>query len=591
MFKEQLSWSNVSVSANHRPLLQAVSGSVSAGGITAIIGPKASGKSVLLSVLSGEPHPEIRVKGKLKTVTFTGAYETYPLNQRLPYLYKQSISFLSARNIATLDYTPREMIKFHVSLRMPYIPINNYTDSIVSLLRLEKCENLEISDLTVSEKMRTLIAIELVKTPQVLILDDPLKGMDVYDSYQVIQVLKQISRDRDLSILLSASFVSSEVFFLFDQVQFLTRGSIVYGGEPDKMSEYFKQNNGYSCPVNHSPLDYVLLLMQTIEFNEHRRLVENWQWMKSIKNRVTSDETVTSDIVVTSVKDLYKTSSLYRLGFNRPDIKIQFRALVRREVFHLYRNYDGLLLKLSLTAFISLLVGCFFYKVGSLDIYYNTDDLQTYTSAMCFVLLAGLFGQVESVAASIPFQRAKFQIEYSNNLYGSLMFFIAQMVVEIPVILITSLVHLSICYTFIQLQGGFLYWWMNVFAVSICTTSYGWLISCFSKSAMTAMQVLPLVFLPQILFSGVIVDIIYVPSGVSWIQYFCYLKYINDLMFLNEYSAYINSSEAVSKYATSNNINNLDSRIYGAIVAGIIVGSRFVASFALSRKTKEAYNG
>jgi ABC-type multidrug transport system permease subunit len=190
------------------------------------------------------------------------------------------------------------------------------------------------------------------------------------------------------------------------------------------------------------------------------------------------------------------------------------------------------------------------------------------------------------VAATIPMTLKRFLVEYASGLYGSLVFLAAQICVEIPQAALTNLCHLTVTYFMIGLQGNFMYWFFNLFAVSIACNSSGWLISCLSKSTLTAMQLLPIVFLPQILFAGVIVNVSLVPPSVRWLQYFCYLKYIFNLVFLNEFSSQIESSAVVADFASLNNIAAGDRASSAGAVVAIILGLRFIAAVVLSRRAR-----
>ena len=90
------------------------------------------------------------------------------------------------------------------------------------------------------------------------------------------------------------------------------------------------------------------------------------------------------------------------------------------------------------------------------------------------------------------------------------------------------------------------------------------------------MQMLPIVFLPQILFSGVVIDVNLVPPGIRWLQYFCYLKYTLDLIFINEFEDKMDQHSVVKDYLNRNYINKSEISFNRLIVAALIIGLRLV---------------
>ena len=567
----RVSWHGINCSKNGHHSLHSLSGSLYPAGITALIGPSRAGKSTLLELLAGQSSSSAKLKGEIRVNS-----SVYGTSEYLS--LRSSIAHISSRSDALLppENSVREVITFHTSLRMrgSLSSIKASVEYILRLLSLSDSSEKATTLLTRGERIRTLIGIELVRTPSALFIDSPLECLDAFEAYGVFSVLRNLAIKRKISVMFSASRVSSEVFFACDRVVLLSRGSAIFEGTPNGLTDHLA-NCGHICPPQHAPADFAILLLQTLDWDEHRRIVENWRWIYGNSGDDDLIKKNDTDIVVDKQVP------------GRPPLSIQFSALVFREITRNLRNPGPFMLKLFTTAVISILIGCFFYKLGHGEILTDATALQNYSGAMAFVLLASLFGDVEGVAAAIPMTRSRFLEEHRSNLYGSLMFFVSQIIVEIPISLITNFVHLLATYWMVGLRGNFFYWWLNLFAVTVCTNSVGWLISSLSKSTLTAMQFLPVVFLPQILFSGVVIDVITVPQVVRWLSYFCYLKYISDLVFLTEFADQISLDNAiVTAQATSNQIIPANRNLYTLAVIFFIVGIRFIAAIALSRHAR-----
>lgn len=570
-----MSWHDVSYIYGSRAILQNVTGSVYPSGLTALIGPNQSGKTTLLEVIASQFSREAKVKGEVRIKNVS-----YCLNRSNN--FRSFISLVSEKSYPLLpaDSSAREIIAFHVKLRCPFQDLDSKTREIISLIAIDSFADLPTSQLSPGDRMRLLIALELVKSPSLLLIDQPLDSLDVFDAYGLIQVLKSICKTRNVSVMFTASRLSSEVFFAVDRISVISRGSVTFQGPPENLAKSFSES-GYPCPPQHSPVDFVMLLLQSVSWADHRDIVEHWRW--SFGNTIDSETAIS--------RGEFTRAPVKAVAFekiSRPPALKQVQALLSREYMQLIRSPGIIVTKVATTVALSFLVGGLFYQLGKGQVDGSATSLQNYAGSVGFVLLTSLFGEVEMVAATIPMTLQRFLVEYASGLYSSIAFFTAQIMLEIPQLALTNLCHLTVVYFLVGLNGNFAYWFLCLLAVSIACNSFGWLISCISKSTLTAMQLLPLVFLPQILFAGVIVNISLVPASVSWLQYFCYLKYIFNLVFLNEFSGELTTNSVIASYASLNQITATDSTSSAAAVAVLICGLRFIAAVALSRRARSS---
>jgi len=566
-----VSWHDVSYSIGSRVVLSGVTGSIVPGGLTALIGPHQSGKSTLFEVIASQFSREAKVKGEVRV-------NGRPYNLDRDNNFRSFISLVSENSRAMLppDSSAREIIHFHVKLRLPFEDESEHTHRVLDSMALTNHADAPVSALSVGERMRLLIGIELVRAPALLLIDQPLEGLDVFDSFGLIQVLRSVCSRGKVSILFSASRLSSEVAFSLDRLCVLSKGSVAYQGKPSRLAAALA-DCGHPCPSQHSPIDFVILLLQSASWAEHWAIIEHWRW--TFGNQVESDSPRKPNLLMRTFSPM---------AMRRPPMLKQFTSLVSREYLQLARSPDIIVTKLVTTLALSFLVGGLYYQLGAGEISGSLLSLQNYTGAVGFILMTSLFGEVEMVAATIPLKLKRFLVEYSAGMYGSLVFFAAQVCVELPLAALTNLSQLLVVYFLVGLQGNFLFWFLCLFAVSVSCNSSGWLISCISRSTLTAMQLLPIVFLPQILFAGVIVKISIVPVYVSWLQYFCYLKYIFNLAFLNQFSAEMTSNSVVQAFAVSNNINSGDTSSSAGAVCAIVIGLRIISAVVLSRRARSA---
>jgi ABC-type multidrug transport system ATPase subunit len=664
-----LSWHNVTITMSNVSVLRNVSGRVKSGTVSAVIASDRAATIALMETISNRGYAS-RYKHLLKL--------DVRVNDRIIdthlYSYKKRVTYLPTGDaILPARSTVYESLMFHARMsRMNARTSHKAVEKILSNLKLKDQRNRLINDLSLPEKARARVGIALVSRPAALLLDSPLFGLDVYEAYQTLAVLKQVAIDLNIAVLISIDQPSSEVLFDLDQVSFISKGAVVYAGPPDGIVSYFYQL-GYSCPPSYSPSDFLLFLFEVVPDEEHHRLVSSWQWhvgnnsssmfmnlpslneeemtirrsrsrplpddvMSEISSRIESvsdaddelpgslkspraagsglmvDSFIVQPDAVPEGDEQSEAPSSPRSplgspvskGFfgekggpgHRPRVITQFGQLYIRELRFLARSWRGIAIRFALLLVLCVMVSLMLYQIGTaaneaimqtgqLTVEEKDSRIDNYYGAIAVMVMLSIFGQVEGVSVTIPSIRKLFSAEHSfSDFYGSLSFFVAQLLIELPLTFINSIIQVSAAYWIVGFQGSYAAWLGIVFCTSVATSSVGWLISSTSKSPLVALQLIPVVFLPQLLFSGLLTDVQLIPPWLNWLEYLCYLKYCLNLAFLIECDDYLHMNPVpaeISKLANQNSINEDKTRLYVSIVVLIIVGCRLIAAFALWR--------
>ncbi len=183
----------LSVTMADQNLLQDVDIHIHCGQIVAIIGPNGAGKTTLFRAILGQiPHTgEIRFER-------AGGRRTRPLVGYVP----QSPSFDSGDPVSVLD-----LFAASISRRPVFLPVSKTLRQKV-LACLDRVHATELIDkrvgtLSGGELQRVLLAMALEPLPHVLLLDEPMSGVDIEGERQLMDMLDEIRSVFDLSILLS----------------------------------------------------------------------------------------------------------------------------------------------------------------------------------------------------------------------------------------------------------------------------------------------------------------------------------------------------------------------------------------------------
>lgn len=184
---------NLGVTMQDDVILRNISFHLHCGEIVALIGPNGAGKTSLFhSILGHMPH-----SGEIRFAR-AGGKQSRPLIGYVP----QSPKFDPGDPISVLDFFTAAISPWPV-----FLPIRTQQrERVLSCLRRVQGEALidkRLGTLSGGELQRVLLALALEPLPQILILDEPLSGVDVEGEHQLLSMLQEIRNRYDLSILFS----------------------------------------------------------------------------------------------------------------------------------------------------------------------------------------------------------------------------------------------------------------------------------------------------------------------------------------------------------------------------------------------------
>ena len=208
------------VTAGDQVILHDVDFHLHCGEITALIGPNGAGKSTLFKTVLGQlPHTG--------TIDFqkAGGKHTRPLIGYVP----QSPSFDRGDPVSVLDLFSASISDWPVFLPTPK-RLRTRVETCLSRVHAESLIDKRIGALSGGELQRVLLAMALEPVPHILILDEPLSGVDIEGEKQLLDMLDEVRTQYDLSILLSThDFATLEEYA--DKV-ILLQGTILKAGKP-----------------------------------------------------------------------------------------------------------------------------------------------------------------------------------------------------------------------------------------------------------------------------------------------------------------------------------------------------------------------
>ena len=189
----QLRVNNLGVTLDNEPILHDITFQLNCREIVALIGPNGAGKSSLFRSILGQ----IPYTGSIRFELAGG----YPSRPKIGYV-PQSPSFDRGYPISVLDFFAAAISRWPVFLPVP-AQLREKVAECLSRVHGEALIDKRIGTLSGGELQRVLMALALEPIPQILILDEPLSGVDVGGEHLLLEMLDEIRQRYDLSILFS----------------------------------------------------------------------------------------------------------------------------------------------------------------------------------------------------------------------------------------------------------------------------------------------------------------------------------------------------------------------------------------------------
>ncbi|KAI9278568.1 ABC-2 type transporter-domain-containing protein [Phascolomyces articulosus] len=476
-------------------LLNDISGIVKPGHLTALMGSSGAGKTTLLDVLS-----------KRKTI---GKVEgrVYLNNEALMSDFERITGYCEQMDVHQPAVTVREAMKFSAYLRqdknVPDKEKDDYVEQIITLLEMEDIADAQVGDvdsgagISVEERKRLTIALELVSKPKLLFLDEPTSGLDAQSSYNIVRFIRKLA-DAGWPVLCTIHQPSAILFEHFDHLMLLVRGGrTAYYGEIGKdsrtMIDYFEARGGPICPPEANPAEYILEVVGSKKLAGGKD-VKDWAeiWQESDEAKALEEEL--EEIHQNADMNPQRVSHKYATG-----LWYQFWMVHKRMALAYWRSPGYNMGRFFTCMFISLLIGFTYWKMS-----YTTSDMQN----RAFVLLATfLMAQNLIILAQPKFmtERLYFQRDYASRYYSFLPFGFTSILVEIPYCIFFSTFFMFGFYWTAGLsntseQVGYFFIFMVIFVFWAVT--FGFLIAAVSRTHLMASVINPLFISMLILFAG-----------------------------------------------------------------------------------------
>lgn len=211
-------------------LLDAISFTVEPCQFVGIIGPSGAGKSTLLDALCGL---RPATSGEV-TLDGLDLYENFDL-------IRGRLGYVPQDDIVPLELSVEDALFYSAWLRLPEgtptSEVRRLVRTTVERLGLKDRLKTPVGKLSGGQRKRVSVGAELLCRPRMLFLDEPTSGLDPAAEFRLMESLRQLAAG-DCTILCTTHVMENA--FLFDRIAVLNRGRLVFYGEPAAAKEYFQ---------------------------------------------------------------------------------------------------------------------------------------------------------------------------------------------------------------------------------------------------------------------------------------------------------------------------------------------------------------
>ena len=197
------------------------------GDIYGFIGQNGAGKTTLIRLITGLIH---KSGGEIELL---GVNEENELNKARTMVG----SLIESPSLYT-NMTARENLE--VSRLVRNIPGKKCIDEVLELVGLKDVEKKKVKNFSLGMRQRLGIANALMGNPKLLILDEPINGLDPMGIVEIRELLKKINKEKDMTILIS-SHILSELSELATTYGIISNGKLIEEITAKQLSEKCRQ--------------------------------------------------------------------------------------------------------------------------------------------------------------------------------------------------------------------------------------------------------------------------------------------------------------------------------------------------------------
>ena len=496
------------------------------GKLVGILGGSGVGKSTTLNILNGNLEPHC---GKV----LINGYNLYDAKEKE--FLKGVIGYVPQDDLLIEELTVFQNLYFNAKMCL-----NNLTESkiietvdrILYDLDLEDTRHLKVGNplkkiISGGQRKRVNIALELLREPTILFVDEPTSGLSSADSETVMNLLKEQTYNGKL-VVINIHQPSSDIYKMFDRIMIIDKGGYqIFYGNPSEAIVYFKSHTNHANPDEDQCIkcgnvntDQILQFIEAKVVDERGRAtrirrISPKEWAEKYRKKFAGSK----------VESRHEKQAIPDNSYSIPGRLKQAAIFFNRDFLSKLSNRQFIIISLLGPPFLALLLSYFTRYAPEGSYSFSTNDNLPAYMFMCIItsLFFGLMISSEEVVKDRKILKRESFLNLSWFSYVNSKVAIMFIFSAIQTILFTLVGNIML-----GIKGMTAGYWLVLFSTSCFANMLGLNISSAFNSVITIYILIPFIIIPQLLFSGVLVrfDKLHIGPGAPGV----YVPVIGDLM-------------------------------------------------------------
>ena len=455
----------------------------------ALLGPSGSGKSTLMNAMTG------RRRASSGHITLNG--EDFYANAAK---YRERIGHVPQKDIVHFALSVQQELAFSAKLRLPAgtpkDAIYQRVSDVINQIGLPDRADTRISDLSGGQLKRVSLGVELLSDPELLFLDEATSGLDAGTEARMMSLFRRLADSGRTVVCITHNL---ENVCLCDLVILLTAGRLVYYGPPSDLLTHFglaKLSQVYDCLETRTP----------DEWTQHYLASEYYR-----KYIVERQGVGTGSIAPQGQPAMSQNSA----GIPKPQGALQqFLVLTHRYFTVTLQDRRNVILLLAQAPIIALLLGLVFRNENFNDP--GKGEQSQRTLSFLLMVSAIWFGCINS-AREIVKELPIYLRERAINLrLGSYLGSKVTILSFLCILQCAALMAITLAMTPLHPRVGIQI--ACLLPTAVAGMLMGLFVSALVKSEDKAMAIIPILLIPQVIFSGAILTLSGLAEAIAkWI--------------------------------------------------------------------------
>ncbi len=473
------------------------------GNLVGVMGGSGVGKTTILNILSGINEPQ---SGEV----LINSYNLYSPTDRNH--LKGVVGFVPQDDLLIEELSVYQNLYYSAKMCLDNLTESELKDAVDRTLidlELNEIRDLKVGNslnkvISGGQRKRLNIALELIREPIILFVDEPTSGLSSVDSEIVLNLLKEQTY-RGKLVIINIHQPGSDLYKMFDKVMLMDKGGYqIFYGNPSEAIVYFKTKSSHAnaCEdqcvtcgnVNSDQLLHIIEAKVVDENGKHTniRKVAPYEWAEWFNEKVRKIK----------LRGQKGHQAIPENIYSVPGLMKQSRIYFIRDLLSKIANRQYVIICLFGAPFLAFLLS-YFTKTpsGGNYLFSENDNLPAYLfMSVITSLFLGLIISAEEIIRDRKILKRESFLNLSWFSYLNskiMMMFLISAIQTISFILIGNYI--------LEIKGMTVSYWLIFFTTSCFANLMGLNISAAFNSAVTIYILIPFFIIPQLLFSGVLV--------------------------------------------------------------------------------------